>query len=90
MRSNLEKAEEQTGKELIPQTDPPECAEYLLGWFWDISKGRGQGFSGQPPLSSQEIKAWAELSGIKLEPFEFAAIRDMDRAFIETVAKINK
>lgn len=86
-RAHLRQAEKQTGQVLIEETEPPAGAEYLLEWFWDVSKGRGEGFSGPMPLSSGEIKAWAELSGLELDPWEFRVIRTMDRAFLEAVAK---
>lgn len=90
MRDKLEQVENQTGKRLIHELEPPGGSEYLLGWFWDLSRGRGQGYSGPLPLAAQEVKAWADLSGVDLEPWEFRAIRMMDMSFLNSVAKVKE
>ena len=88
MRDHLKQVEKQTGEKQVNAPEPPANAKYLYLWFWDISRGRGQGFSGQPPLTAQEIKAWADLSGIALEPWEFRLIRSMDSAFLDATENL--
>jgi hypothetical protein len=88
LRATLGQVEKQTGETKIEEHPPPEEAEYLFNWFWQVHQGRAQGFSGPLPLDAKEIKAWAELSGISLTPWEFQVIRKMDRAFLDTVAEI--
>lgn len=66
---------------------PPEML-YLLGWFLEVSAGRGgNGWGGYNPLSWGEIEAWSRLTGRNLQPFEVGALRQLDGIFLRTLNK---
>lgn len=54
---------------------------YLLGYWFDLGMV-GSGGMGAAQLSSLEINAWSDLSGVQLEPWEFACIRKMSAAYL--------
>lgn len=45
---------------------------------------------GAAPLSSREIVAWQEGSGIILQPWEFHILRDMSRAYLAQLHESEK
>ena len=57
--------------------------EYLMGWFWDIRNAIGGNGFGANPISFSEMKAWCELNGIVLSPWEVSLLRKMDTEFIK-------
>ncbi len=68
----------------------PEAARYLWDWYLDLARGRP---AGEHParLSSQEIKAWCDLNGVRLRPWEVTALRRLDDAeFSAIVQQLNK
>lgn len=66
--------------------DFPVAGLYLWGWFQEIALGRtGTGF-GPAPLSAQEIKAWSDLTQIRITPWEFGVIRTLDSRFVHIVS----
>lgn len=55
--------------------------------FWELERGRtGNGF-GRNPLSWPDIDAWARLTGERPTPWQIAALRDMDRACLDALAR---
>ncbi len=67
----------------------PQCLEYLLTWFSDLSAARSSnGFSANP-ISYTEMQAWAELTGIRPTPFEVECLRALDRALLNSLASKN-
>lgn len=62
----------------------PENCLYIWDWFFELSGSRR---SRTERLSFSDIKAWSDLSGNNLTAFEFEAIRDMDAAFVDAIAK---
>ena len=60
---------------------PEQTAPYLLDYLQRIGV-YGYGAMGPVPLSSLEIRAWSEGSGIALLPWEFEALRAASRAYL--------
>lgn len=61
----------------------PAHVAHVVGWFWSLDARRtGQWVAGAGyapnPLSWPEIEAWARVSGVRLEPWESAALSQMD------------
>lgn len=81
MRSHLEAVYRQTGKipaRLAEIPPMPEQLAYVWAWFCELERARtGNGF-GLNPLSYTEIKAWADLSGSNVEPWEVAVLKRFD------------
>ena len=49
---------------------------YLWEWFWELAQGRPLGPEGvQMPIPSVEIRAWSELAGVQLLPWELTVAR---------------
>ena len=61
----------------------------LRAWrvFWDLSSSRGGTGYGPAAITYVELKARSELLDEVLEPWEVVAIRRMDSAYIDEVAK---
>lgn len=60
---------------------PEQTAPYLLDYLQRIGV-YGYGAMGPVPLSSVEIRAWCEGSGIELLSWEFEALRAASRAYV--------
>lgn len=65
---------------------PPEGAEHVLRWFWALDSARSCGFAPNP-ISFSEIEAWAKLTGADPLPWEVRAIKAMDMAYLNELAK---
>lgn len=61
----------------MPEVD----AFYLVDYLFDVGPTMHSGM-GEVFLSSTEILAWQQLSGIDLQPWEFNAIRKMSSAYL--------
>lgn len=66
----------------------PVGTEYLFGWFCDQSRGNN-GF-GPLALTAIEILAWSQLSGHRLNPWEYSVIRALDSAWLKVYAEMNR
>jgi hypothetical protein len=55
----------------------PISAAYVWSWFWQLDCGRSAGFSANQ-IAWADIKAWSELTGIRLRRWELRALRAMD------------
>jgi hypothetical protein len=89
VRDQLEAVKRMTGRapaELIGPELPDHLA-YLMAWFDEIDAGRGSSGMGPAPLSSLEIRSWAELAGVRLEPWEHRALRVLDNAYLVAMAE---
>lgn len=64
--------------------------EYLLQVFDSLSSTRQFGPAGPFGISHIEIKAYSELMREPLEPWEVAAIRGMDSAYLDEAYKLQK
>lgn len=60
---------------------PEQTAPYLLDYLQRMGV-YGHGAMGPVPLSSLEIRAWCDGSGIELQPWEFEALRAASRAYV--------
>lgn len=82
----LEQVERQTGTtppELEGVPELPEAASHVLQWFYDLSATRSVGMALNP-ISYTEIQAWCSLTGSRPAPWEVAAIRQIDAAFLQS------
>ena len=61
---------------------PEVTADYIIGYWIDVGIVSNSGM-GATILSSLEIQAWSSLVGLKLEPWEFQAIRKMSSGYCE-------
>jgi hypothetical protein len=84
---------EQRGRGRRPELDVspiPEAGQYLLAYFSDIAMARGSNGFGPSYLTASEIWAWSQLSGQRLSPWEFRAIRLLDRAWMAKWSELNQ
>ncbi len=51
---------------------------YLLLWFRQAARGRGEALASPPPLSWSELANWAALMRLHPEPWELHAIAQLD------------
>lgn len=73
--------------ELADQPEMPEQAAYLWAYFSKLNTRRNNnGFAVQPLLPS-EVKAWAELYRIRLDPWELDAIFSLDTLYLASRVK---
>ena len=92
LREHLQVAEDQTGEtiaELHPDPPPRELT-YLWTIFAELHSGRGNNGFGPLPLSYSEIDAWSRLTAQPLRPWEVAAIKRIDTAYIGHAATKSK
>lgn len=54
----------------VIRAGPPEGTKYLLDWYLDLRGGEY--------LTFTEIKNWADLKQISLEPYEVDALKQLD------------
>lgn len=65
----------------------PIAGQHVLHWFLELDGGRsGNGF-GADPISYSEIAAWRDLTSARPEVWEVRAIKAMDVAFLNELAK---
>jgi hypothetical protein len=61
-------------------------ARYLADWFDELSAARQYGMDGPNPIAFVEMLAWQSITGNIVLAEEWAVLRDMDFAFLNTVA----
>lgn len=70
-----------------PEPELPAGAAHVWEWFGELNLARtGNGF-GANPFTYAEISAWASLLGRCPRPWEVVALKALDRAYLEAVAK---
>lgn len=57
---------------------------YLLGYWQDLGLV-GSGAMGATRLTAQELMAWQEGCGIRLDPWEFRVLREMSSHYISSL-----
>ena len=64
----------------------PDVGEvsYLLGYWQDLGLV-GSGAMGATRLTAQELLAWQEGCGIRLDPWEFRVLREMSSHYISSL-----
>ncbi len=78
-REELSRAES-LEKRGLSQSLPVVTARYLQGYLIDVGFSL-PGFNGPVSLTALEIQAWANMSCVELEQWEFSALRNASRAF---------
>jgi hypothetical protein len=68
----------------------PRELQYLYEWFCDLSASRGSNGYAPNPLSPSGIRDWSEMSGHRLNPWEFDLLRAMDRKWMKVYSDLNK
>lgn len=66
----------------IPAPLPDTPQSEMVGWAIDIGLASSSGM-GLVPVSSLEVKAWADGMALSLSPWEFAVLRRMSRAYVD-------
>lgn len=61
----------------------PICAEHIWETFLDLHFSRSNSGYGPLPLSLVDVRAWGDINGFPLTPFEVSAIRRLDAIYIE-------
>jgi len=77
-------------QELLDMPDLPE--EFLSAWMaWaELNVSRSNNGYGPNPLSFSEIKAFVELTGTLLLPYEIKGIRVIDTAFMKAYNDVSR
>jgi hypothetical protein len=85
VRDGLLSAARQLGRQ-PPELQGPKlrhpAARRLWGWFCELAAARQTGQLGFQPISWAEMRAWASLRGLALEPWEARALRRLDGTFL--------
>ena len=71
---------------IIPKPKPgprmPRQAQHVWEWFLELNAARtGNGF-GPNPITFQELKAWADLTGRNPKPMEVHWLKTLDRLWM--------
>ncbi len=89
-RDNEQQIAKQKGKAFEDKSFAPENTEWLWETFWQIGAGRGNNGFGLCPITWQDIRAFSDVVGTKLNPWEVETIMLMDKALLEAVGKLQK
>ena len=60
----------------------PDVLEHLWAAFTELHSGRHYTERGGSPLTYEGIKAWSDLTGIQLSPFDLRVIKALDAEWI--------
>ena len=77
----------ETGKEVAPAPVLPAALSYLWNHFAMLHRTRGSNGFGPNPISWSEMKAYVEMTGSRLEPWEVEAIRQLDEEFLTSMVE---
>ena len=61
----------------------PDIASHVWATFIELHDGRTYGMSGPNPISYDIIKAWCDLTGVDLFPWEVTIIKSLDNLWIK-------
>jgi len=67
----------------------PDIASYVWATFLSLHDGRTYGMSGPNPISYDIIKAWCDLYGVSLNPWEIDTIKALDNLWIKITSEEN-
>ena len=90
---HLAQVAKQLGKSLddIEQSNSdalfPDIASYVWATFLSLHDGRTYGMSGPNPISYDIIKAWCDLYGVELNPWEIDTVKALDNLWIKTTGE---
>ena len=79
---SLEEIEQRNSDALFP-----DLAAHLWTAFLELHDGRTYGMSGPNPISYDIIKAWCDITGIQLSPWEIGTIKALDNLWIKTTSE---
>lgn len=65
----------------MPEIEWPEGAGYLVAKFEALTRCRRSGEAGPEPITYQDIAAYCQSSGDRLDGWEVEALIGMDQAF---------
>lgn len=65
----------------------PDAASHIWATFIELHDGRTYGMSGPNPISYDIIKAWCDLTGVELYPWEIELIKALDNLWIKTTSE---
>jgi hypothetical protein len=68
-------------KGAVPELPELECGGYLVGYLFEIGPTVPAGM-GAGPISFEEIRAWQELTGISLNPWEARTLRRLSNDYL--------
>jgi hypothetical protein len=74
----------QSGKhedDFSPDMPPLDSAEYLIAYLFEIGPAAVAGM-GIAPIAHVEMRAWSELTGIDLQPWEVRILRRLSRDYV--------
>lgn len=88
LRSHLEERWRLTGERPAELDGPalPEAAVVVWEWFLELASARRQSGFGPSPLVMADIEAFFRLRGTRPVPWELAALRVLDAAYMRAVA----
>lgn len=66
-----------------PELNP--LVRHVWGWFCELNQARNAGGMAVSPIGYQDIKAWSEITGTKIMPWEVTALRRTDAAFLHSI-----
>jgi hypothetical protein len=65
----------------------PLQAEHIWRWFCELDASRQSGGFGPSPITYQDIDAYRRLTGEVMQAWEVRAIRAVDDAVLQEIAK---
>ena len=68
----------------------PRLAVHVWSWFLELDSSRGNSGFSHFPITYADLKAWQEMTRIRLEPWEVSALRRLDAAYIKSVAETQR
>ena len=80
---------ERDDKNYMPELPPIEGAEHLIGYLWEVGP-LASGAAAQAPVSFTEIRAWQDLSGIDLMPWEARFLRRLSFDYLTELHQAEK
>lgn len=93
LREHLESYQRQTGR-VHPMLANAPALPAGCGMLWRdfmaLHSGRMNTGFGPAAISYQDLRAFQQVEGVALEPWQIRAIRRADNAFLEQRAKDNK
>lgn len=69
------------GEEIPLRKTPPHELTYLMEYFLELNETRGSNGFGPNPITYGEVEAWSRLTGIGLQTWEVAVLRQLDREY---------
>jgi hypothetical protein len=80
---------EESGSELIELPEIPKGSDMYIGDLCDMGFGKNNGF-GLAELSYSDIKDWADIKRIDLQPWEADLLHTLSRRYVEQYNKSDK